>query len=226
MRLASGLPAATVARAEGVPEAEVASLLAEPDFADLLAAYRSLAALPREERVARLAKLAWHVLELALADGDVRAAIFVAATVRSGRDPAEALAEAVVTACERAAEPPPLAPPPTPLRPFRPMSAPRDPVPGIVAGAATRARNLLAAEHEAVAPAPSAATPRRPLTRRPPVPKPRAWRRCGGRGGCGGTGGGRARRRADPRAGSPAAQRARRLPDARREGRRPLRRQG
>ena len=170
MRLASGLPAATVARAEGVPEAEVESLLAEPDFADLLAAYRNLAALPREERAARLAKLAWHVLELALADGDVRAAIFVASTVRAGRDPAETLAEAVVTAAERAAGPPP----PAPTRFRDPPTVLRDPVPGIVAGAATRARNLLAAEHEAVA---EVAAPRRPLTRRPPVPKPRAWRR-------------------------------------------------
>lgn len=170
MRLAHGLPASTVARAEGIPDSELATLLADPAFADLVAAYRDLAALPREERVARLARLAWHVLELALADGDVRAAIFVASTVRAGRDPAETLAEAVVAAAERAADEPP---PPAPPRLRDPPTVLRDPAPGIIAGATTRAGNLLAAEHEAVA----AAAPRRPLTRRPPVPKPRAWRK-------------------------------------------------
>lgn len=176
MRLASGLPTSTVARAEGIPEAEVSSVLTDPAFADLIAAYRTLDAMPRDERVARLAKLAWRVLELALADGDVRAAIFVASTVGTGRDPAEVVAETVATACERAASlpPTPAVSPPTPFRPFR-SSLPRDPVPGIIAGATTSTRNLLAAEYEAITAADSPAAPRRPLTRRPPVPKPRAW---------------------------------------------------
>jgi hypothetical protein len=57
-----------VARAEAVAEREIDALLARPDFRELLEALRELAGLPEAERVRRLERLAWYVLELALAD--------------------------------------------------------------------------------------------------------------------------------------------------------------
>jgi hypothetical protein len=69
-RLAAGLAPAAVARAEQVEPAEVEALLARPDFRELVASCRALAALPEEERLARLEQIAWCTLELAMADTD------------------------------------------------------------------------------------------------------------------------------------------------------------
>src|SRR3954447_3247237 len=76
MRLAAGMAPAQVARAEGLPEAELDALLARPSFARLVRDYRDLARLGREERLARLELLAFDVLEDAIAAGDTRVILF------------------------------------------------------------------------------------------------------------------------------------------------------
>lgn len=174
MRLASGLTPARVAWAEAIPEAEVAALVAEPGFAELVTAFRDLGALPREERVARLGRLAWNVLERALLDDDLRVAMFVASEVRRGRDPGETVARGIVNACERAATTAPVsaAPPlrPGPRPPARPPRAPRphDPAAGSASRGAAHARALVMAEHEIVAAA--AADQAEPAATRPAAP--------------------------------------------------------
>ena len=59
--------------------------------------------LPEAERLRRLEQMAWHVLEMALADGDWRAAAFIADQMRRGCNPARSLAQSVVDAQARAA---------------------------------------------------------------------------------------------------------------------------
>ena len=67
-----------MARAEAVAEREITALLAQPDFQELVEALEELQGLPEEERLRRLERHAWCVLEMALADSDWRAAAFVA----------------------------------------------------------------------------------------------------------------------------------------------------
>jgi hypothetical protein len=172
-RLSAGFSPAAVARAEAVAEREVDALL---DFRRLLDAVRALAALPEEERLARLEQMAWCTLELALADTDWRCAAFVLTERRLGCNPARTLAQRVVKAQARAAA---AAPPPAVPKPAEPASPPRAPRPYDPAGAAVRRvavrlRDAVAAEaalaHEpappapqpAAAPAPSPDLPRRP----------------------------------------------------------------
>ena len=83
--------ATNLARAEGVAQAEVDVLLAQPDFQELLAALAEMEELTPEERLRQLERMAWHVLEMALADGDWRAAAFVADQMRRGCHPARSL---------------------------------------------------------------------------------------------------------------------------------------
>ena len=85
-RLAAGMSPATLARAEGVARAEI-DALAQPDFQELLAALAEMEELPEAERLRRLERMAWHVLEMALADSDWRAAAFVADQMRRGCHP-------------------------------------------------------------------------------------------------------------------------------------------
>ena len=59
--------------------------------------------LPEEERLRRLERHAWCVLELALADSDWRAAAFIADQLRRGCNPARSLARSVIDAHARAA---------------------------------------------------------------------------------------------------------------------------
>jgi hypothetical protein len=175
-RIAAGLAPAAVARAEQVAPAEVEALLARPDFQELVASCRALAALPEEERLARLEQIAWCTLELAMADTDWRCAAFVLTERRLGRNPARTLAQLVVKAQARAAAAtaPPAAPQPT-----APVPPPRAPRPYDLAGAAVRRaavrlRDAVAAEaalaHE---PAPqtmdlaAGAPPAPALSRRP-----------------------------------------------------------
>jgi hypothetical protein len=148
MRLAAGLTPAQAARSEGIPVAEVECLLAEPAFLELVAAYRAIEALPPAERVARLKQLAWGVLEMAMVDGDVRVALFVAAMSASGRDPGQILAEAVVREAERASKPPPPARPSphSPLPPRRSRRPATDPLPALLTRAGAHARRLVKAE--------------------------------------------------------------------------------
>ena len=62
--------AARLARVEAVAEREIEALLAQPDFQELVAALAEMAELPEEERLRQLERMAWCVLEMALADSD------------------------------------------------------------------------------------------------------------------------------------------------------------
>ena len=92
-----------VARAEAVAEREITALLAQPDFQELVEALEELQGLPEEERLRRLERHAWCVLEMALADSDWRAAAFVADQLRRGFNPARMLAKGVLKAQASAA---------------------------------------------------------------------------------------------------------------------------
>ena len=104
-RLSAGLSPAAVARAEAVAEREITALLAQPDFRELVEALEELQGLPEAERLRRLERHAWCVLEMALADSDWRAAAFVADQLRRGFNPARMLAKGVLKAQARAASP-------------------------------------------------------------------------------------------------------------------------
>ena len=110
--------------------------------------------LPEEERLRRLERLAWHVLELALADGDWRAAAFIADQMRRGCNPARSLAQSVIDAQARAAAA-------TPARPVRPRRArPYDAVDAALGRAASGLRAILGLEATlAHLPEPAAAEP-------------------------------------------------------------------
>ena len=94
-----------MARAEAVAEREIDALLAQPDFQELVEALEELQGLPEAERLRRLERHAWCVLEMALADSDWRAAAFVADQLRRGFNPARMLAKGVLKAQARAAAP-------------------------------------------------------------------------------------------------------------------------
>ena len=102
-RLATGMTAGEVARAEAVEVAEIEGLLAQPDFSGLVDAARALAARPDAEQTARLVTLARFALEMALADGDMRVAFFILREADRGRDPAATVAEGVLAASRRKA---------------------------------------------------------------------------------------------------------------------------
>ena len=119
-----------VARAEAVAEREITGLLAQPDFQELVLALEELQGLPEEERLRRLERHAWCVLEMALADSDWRAAAFVADQLRRGFNPARMLAKGVLKAQARAAAPEQvqaLPPPRSHSRSRRFTAAPRTP---------------------------------------------------------------------------------------------------
>ena len=151
-----------MARAEAVAEREIAALLAQPDFQELVAALQEMEGLPEEERLRRLERHAWCVLEMALADSDWRAAAFVADQLRRGYNPARMLAKGVLKAQARAAAPPPTpaAEPATPPPPRAPR--PYDPVGAAMRRAAAAMRATIAAETAlALAPGRPATTPAR-----------------------------------------------------------------
>jgi hypothetical protein len=139
-RLTAGMSPARLAHAEGVPQAEVDALLAQPDFQELLQALAEMEALPEAERLRRLERMAWHVLEMALADGDWRAAAFVADQMRRGCHPARSLAQSVIDAQARAAA----ARPGKPVRPRR--ARPYDAVDAALGRAASGLRAILGLE--------------------------------------------------------------------------------
>ena len=127
-RVANGLSPAALARAEAVTERQVATLLAEPDFQELVACLKELEHLPEEERLRQLERQAWCVLELALADSDWRAAAFIADQIRRGFNPARILAQGVIKTQARGAAPPKAQDPalsrtaePRPSRPYDPI---------------------------------------------------------------------------------------------------------
>lgn len=176
-RLASGLTPAQAARAEGLPEAEVEGLLAEPGFAALVEAYRELEARPAEEARRRLVSLARFLLDEALLEGDVRAALFVLRQDERSRDPAEVLADGVLAAHRRAATPPrPTAPAvsPDPRPAAAPSRASRDPLDRSLERVAACLRDRLADErlavHLATAADPAVPAPADPAPTTPAVP--------------------------------------------------------
>ena len=121
--------------------------------------------LPEAERLRRLERHAWCVLELALADSDWRAAAFVADQLRRGCNPARILAQGVLEAQARAAAPPPpqAAEPATPPPPRAPR--PYDPVGAAMRRAAAAMRASVAAETAlALAPGRPATAPATPPT--------------------------------------------------------------
>ncbi|WGF89969.1 hypothetical protein [Marinivivus vitaminiproducens] len=75
--LAAGRSLDAVARVERVAAIELEALLADGQFQALVAHYAALAALPRAERLARLADVALEVLEHAVEAGELRASMFV-----------------------------------------------------------------------------------------------------------------------------------------------------
>jgi hypothetical protein len=126
-RLAVGFSPAAVARAEAVTEQQIETLLAQPDFQELVEAVAEFRDLPEEQRLLQLEQMAWCVLELALADSDWRAAAFITDQIRRGFNPARILAQGVTKAQARATAPEPerVAEPatPPPPRPYRPYDA-------------------------------------------------------------------------------------------------------
>ena len=155
-RLAGGMSPARLARVEAVAEREIDALLAQPDFQELLAALAEMVELPEEERLRQLERMAWCVLEMALADSDWRAAAFIADQMRRGCHPARSLAKAVIAAQARAAAPPPAEP--KPARPHRPC--PYDAVDAAMGRAASGLRAILGLEAAQVhLPEPAAAEP-------------------------------------------------------------------
>jgi hypothetical protein len=126
--VATGLSPKALARAEAASEREVEALIAEPDFQELVEALREFEALPEEERLRELERCAWHILEMALADGDWRAAAFVADQIARGHNPARSLARGVIRSQARTPTPPAPpkpaeAPPPRRPRPYDPIAA-------------------------------------------------------------------------------------------------------
>ncbi|WP_088561183.1 hypothetical protein [Arboricoccus pini] len=125
--LAGGRSAADLARVNRVSLMEVEKLLRDEEFQELLRHYSTMAALPYEERIARLAPLALAILEMGLETGDMRVAMFVLYEQNRGRDPARSMAERVVAKAEAAAgesQPQPVWPPSTP--PKEPRQPPGD----------------------------------------------------------------------------------------------------
>lgn len=126
--MATGLSPRDLARAESASEREIEALIAEPDFQELVQALREFESLPEEERLRELERCAWHILEMALADGDWRAAAFVADQIARGHNPARSLARGVIRSQARtAALPAPSRPTeaqkPRPPRPYDPIGA-------------------------------------------------------------------------------------------------------
>lgn len=149
-RLAQGAPPAAVARAAGRDPAWLEALLAEPEFQELLAGWRDLLALAPDARTRRLVRLAHGVLEQALAEGRLSAALFTLAEASAGRDPVVTLAQGVERALARAplgADPAGPAPPPRDPPPVRPAGAQRDPLRNACQHAAAALRATIVQEH-------------------------------------------------------------------------------
>lgn len=145
-RLAAGLTPAQAARGLDLPEAEVAALVADPDFAALVDECRALDATPEDEARQNLVALARFLLTDAIVEGDLRAVIFVLREEERGRDPARTLADGVLAAHRRAAAPAPApAPPSAPAAPRRPRPA-ADPIDRFAWRAATYFRREIRRE--------------------------------------------------------------------------------
>jgi hypothetical protein len=124
-KLSMGLTPRQVAHLEGMAPAEVETLVAEPEFKALIDGYNTLNAMPEDEQRRILTQLARHLLMEATALGDVRVAMFILLQERMGKDPARTLADGVIAANRRAAQPAPAPRTPSPSpRASRPSDAP------------------------------------------------------------------------------------------------------
>ena len=147
-KLSMGLTPKQVARLEGMASADVETLVAEPDFKALIDGYNTLHAMPEEEQRRILTQLARHLLMEATALGDVRVATFIILQERMGKDPARTLADGVIAASRRAAQPAPA--------PRTPSPSPRAPRPSddtdqrTMQRVESRLRGELQQEHAAV----------------------------------------------------------------------------
>jgi hypothetical protein len=126
-KLSIGLTPMQVARLEGLPTADVESLLTDKDFAALAEGYRALHAMPQEEQRRILTQLARHLLMEATALGDVRVATYILLQERMGKDPARTLADGVIAAAGREPRPAPLPALRTPSASPRPAYPSDDP---------------------------------------------------------------------------------------------------
>jgi hypothetical protein len=147
-KLSIGLTPAQVARLEGLASADVETLVAEPDFKALIDGYNTLHAMPVDEQRRILTQLARHLLMEATALGDVRVAMFILLQERMGKDPARTLADGVIAAARRAAQPAPAPRTPSPSpRASRPSD---DPDLRTMQRVESRLRDELQQEHAAV----------------------------------------------------------------------------
>jgi hypothetical protein len=147
-KLSMGLTPKQVARLEGMASADVETLVAEPEFKALIDGYTTLHAMPDDEQRRILTQLARHLLMEATALGDVRVAMFILLQERMGKDPARTLADGVIAASKRAAQPAPAprTPSPSPRAP-RPSD---DPALRTMQRVESRLRGELQQEHAAV----------------------------------------------------------------------------
>jgi hypothetical protein len=115
--MACGVEAAKAAAKLGITDEELDRITADPDFPDLLAAYRRLYGRPREEILAELESIALTVLLDAVEEREPKVCAWYFRERQHGRDPCVTLAESVVRARERAEreeqKEPEAAPPPT-----------------------------------------------------------------------------------------------------------------
>jgi hypothetical protein len=149
-KLSIGLTPKQVARLEGLPTADVESLLADSDFAALAEGYRALYAMPQEEQRRILTQLARHLLMEATALGDVRVATYILLQERMGKDPARTLADGVIAAAGREPRPAPLPALRTPSASPRPAYPSDDPDLRAMQRVENRLCSELAHEHAAV----------------------------------------------------------------------------
>ncbi len=168
-KLSMGLTPKQVARLEGMVPADVETLVAEPEFKALIDGYNTLHAMPEDEQRRILTQLARHLLMEATALGDVRVAMFILLQERMGKDPARTLADGVIAANRRAAQPAPAprSPSPSPRAP-RPSD---DPDLRTMQRVESRLRGELQQEHAAVHAA-VAADEAPPLEEQTPDPEP------------------------------------------------------
>lgn len=105
LRLAAGVAPESIAQIERAELGAVQDLLADRSFQRVVGAWREHLEVGEEERLARLTRLALDVLELAIVNGDRRAAAFFLAERTAGRHPGRSLAKAVEASLARAGNP-------------------------------------------------------------------------------------------------------------------------
>ncbi|HMR32343.1 MAG TPA: hypothetical protein PKA09_15425 [Geminicoccus sp.] len=118
-RIAAGQSPFAAARGSGLPAEDVAGLMHEPEFHELIGAWGDIFDLTSEARTERLTRLAHMVMEHRLASDCGRTAAFVLREARRRRrDPVVTLArgfsQLVEMEQERAGQQPPPEPPPSP----------------------------------------------------------------------------------------------------------------